>query len=191
VSADDLATLMRTALSIRAKDMSAKVRKMVTALIGAGASCSCGSSAHHGCTPLYVACGREKMDMVKLLLQSGTGVVCMTKPWDGFRAGSTVLMVAAVRKSLDLFNVVLTQMTPEQVNLGNDVGETAPHLAVRNPDLREQRINLLLSAGALIDARTADGYTPLLYACRCQCSSALVQQLRAAAPTCMTRPRTA
>jgi ankyrin repeat protein len=162
VSAVAFTTFMCTVLSDNNKDVN--VAETVSAFIAAGVDCNIVSD--HGCPPLYLACIGDELETAKLLLNAGAdpAVCCITQHRDGMAAGSTALMVA-LDKSIELFDLILSRLTAEQVNAVNSASGTALHLAVKCSPYRPHLINSLLSAGALIDARTASGYTPLLLAC--------------------------
>jgi ankyrin repeat protein len=168
VSADDFAALLCTALGMRWSCFEAVVCEMVSACIDAGADCSRASSRHR-CTPMYFACNADTPRAAALLLERGAAPgVCLLEPCLGMAGGSTALMVVASKpKHEQYFELFLPHLTPALVKIANDAGETALHIAVMHDQHRPHVINPLLAAGALVDARTAAGYTPLLLACSC------------------------
>jgi ankyrin repeat protein len=76
-------------------------------------------------------------------------------------------MEAVSRGLVRVVELLLSRMTPEQVNAASAAGETALHIAgqaSRHPAMTEI-VRQLLAAGAAVDARDALSYTPLMHVC--------------------------
>ena len=105
-------------------------------------------------SPLHYACKEGSLDVVKMLVEAGVEV-CATDDY-----GDTCLIRAAcsghtetVRYLVGLFQV--------DVNHENDEGRTALHDAVGCTDV----VQVLIEAGADIDAESDEGCSPLQCAC--------------------------
>ncbi|BHF75266.1 Ankyrin-2 [Sparganum proliferum] len=107
--------------------------------------------ALNGFTPLHIACKKQKVAIVELLLSYGAQIVCTTE------AGLTPLHVAAFVGSADIVRMLLERgASVDQTTMRC---ETALHLAARNCQLNVA--GALLSANATVDAKAKDDQTPL------------------------------
>ena len=141
-----------TALHLAADKNHADV---VQVLIDAGADIEARDNT--GYSPLHFACRSGSLDTVKLLVRAGAGV-CVTG-----NDGHTCLTIAAWNGHTETVRYVL--FLPEvEVDHANHKGCTALHWAADNN--HTDVLQVLIDAGADIEARDNTGYSPLLIACR-------------------------
>lgn len=158
-------------------------KRMIVLLLNAGADIEA-KTREHGRTPLYIAAGALRLDLVKFLLEHGANpaniedlhvqfIVAsisldkteLTK-WLQINApdinakngnGESLLHVAVKSRKKDLVEILLEMGI--DVNAKSKVGDTALHLAMKSsiPEI----VDLLVSYGANINVQNNKGKTPL------------------------------
>jgi ankyrin repeat protein len=130
-----------------------------------------------GYAALHYACMFDQLETVRLLLDRGADVNAATDarvdyhPKDSRRdpkvGAFTPLMEAVSRGLVRVVELLLSRMTPEQVNAASAAGETALHIAGRASRLpaMAEIVRQLLDAGADVHARDALSRTPLMHVC--------------------------
>ena len=142
-------------------------------LIDAGADVN--TKAQYGSSPLHYACGAGALDVVKMLVEAGAGVRATEE------GGETCLDRAAynghtetVRYLVGLFQV--------EVNHSNDESFTALHSASEHTDV----VQVLIDAGADIEAMNFEDRSPLQWACITGVLDVVKVLVRAGAGVCVT-----
>ena len=123
-------------------------------LIAAGADI--GAKDDQGLTPLHQACGDGKLAVVKVLVKAGADV-CATND-----KGTTCLMIAAHHERTETVRY-LVGLPEVDVHAENDPCCTALHYAALH--WSGEVAQVLIAAGADIEAKDDQGVTPLHYAC--------------------------
>jgi len=109
------------------------------------------------CTPLHIAIGRQQTAAAITLLELGAAIHITND------IGSTPLHVAAAHGNLDAVTKILTRDNAQSILEATCMGGmTALHLAAKSGCIPV--VNVLLDAGANINAQTSDGVTPLFIA---------------------------
>ena len=151
---------------------------VVEVLIDAGADIEAKSS--EGCAPLHYACGDGKLAIVKLLVKAGADV-CATDD-----QGSTCLNVASGNGHTETVRY-LVGLTEVDVNAANDHSCTSLHAAVMRNNERHPEIGqVLIDAGADIEAKNGQGRSPLLMACQVGKLDVVKMLVKAGADVCAT-----
>ena len=145
-------------------------------LIDAGADVN--TKAQYGTSPLHYACGAGELDVVKMLVEAGAGVRATEE------GGEICLDSAAynghtetVRYLVGLFQV--------EVNHSNDESFTALHSASEHTDV----VQVLIDAGADIEAMNFEDRSPLQWACITGVLDVVKVLVRAGAGVCVTDSR--
>ncbi len=116
-----------------------------------------------GKAALHFAClssAKEKMEVVKLLIDRGANVRAKTKNED------TVLHCAAESCDVELMKyLVETYRLKEKINDKNRAGETPLYRAISAGNVKSGVLHYLVAIGADIDEPNALGQTPLFRAC--------------------------
>ena len=123
-------------------------------LIDAGADTE--TKDDYGRSPLHFACRSGALDVVKMLVEAGAGV-CVTD-----NAGITGLMFGAYHGHTETVRALLC-MPKVDVNQSNNSGSTSLHCAATQDILAV--VEVLIAAGADIEAETMRRITPLHCAC--------------------------
>ena len=127
---------------------------VVQVLIDAGADMEAKNSA--GCSALLLAGFHGKLDVIKVLIKAGA-CVCVTE-----NNGDTCLMLASLYRHTETVRTLLC-MPEVDVNHAKYNGSTSLHYAVlkKHTDV----VQVLIAAGADVDANNSLGSTPLHCAC--------------------------
>lgn len=138
-------------------------------LVRAGADVR--ATNRYGVTPLYAACLNGSRSMIELLLEGGADPNTAV-------AGETALMTAARTGNLDALNALVAR--------GADVNAKEPSqrqtaLMWAAAENHAKAVELLVQRGADLKARSANGFTALLYAVRTGSSDAVRTLLAAGA----------
>ena len=126
---------------------------VVQVLIDAGADIEVRNNG--GNSPLHFACSSGSLDVVKLLVRAGAGV-CVTD-----NDGDTCLMFAACNGHTETVRY-LVGLPEVEVDHADGEGRTALHLVA---GYHADVVQVLIDAGANIEARDNSGYSPLHFAC--------------------------
>ena len=153
-------------------------RDVVEVLIDAGADIEANNGK--GRSPLLMACVLGKLDTVKMLVEAGAAV-CATDD-----QGDTCLTLAAYFGHTDIVRY-LVGLPDVDVNYHGRNNDTALHSAV--DDGHRDVVELLIDAGADIEAQDSTGETPLHYACENGKLAILKMLLKAGADVCATDNR--
>ena len=102
-------------------------------------------------TPLYIACEKNNLDLVGLLLsyKASNKITCTDK-------GESVIHLAALKGYAKLLNLLIENDC--EVNLLDGSNENALHIAVRNENM--EIISILLDAGVDFNLKNKNGQTP-------------------------------
>jgi ankyrin repeat protein len=128
--------------------------EMARLLLRAGANAS--ATNRYGVTPLYAACLNGSTAMIELLLEAGIDPNTTV-------AGETALMTAARTGTVDALKTLLTHGA--DVN-AKEPGQRQTALMWAAAENHASAVQLLVQHGADLKARSATGFTPLLYAVR-------------------------
>lgn len=121
---------------------------------GANINAQSSGTLSYGETPLWEACRRSHLKIIKLLLSAG----CRQNVTD--LKANTILHLAVQSKNGNLLSFLLENCDMLSVNLPNSDGETPLHLAAQIGFAEGMR--LLLEHGAPIDAEDSQGRTALV-----------------------------
>ncbi|XP_015418857.1 PREDICTED: ankyrin-2 [Myotis davidii] len=114
------------------------------------------SFAQNGFTPLHIACKKNRIKVMELLVKYGASIQAVTE------SGLTPIHVAAFMGHLNIVLLLLQNgACPDVTNIR---GETALHMAARAGQV--EVVRCLLRNGALVDARAREEQTPLHIASR-------------------------
>ena len=141
-----------TALHLAARYNHADV---VQVLIDAGADIEARDNS--GNSPLHFACRSGSLDVVKLLVRAGAGVRVTDN------GGYTCLTIAALTGHTETVRYAVG-LKEVEVDHATHNGGTALHWAAHNN--HADVVQVLIDAGADIEARDNTGYSPLHFACR-------------------------
>ena len=137
--------------------------------------------SHFNLTALHCACQNGQLAMCKALLGRGANRMARdSRQW-------IPLHWAADKGHLSCVAMLVgrpgrVRMTPAEVDAAEETGWTALHLAARNGF--DQICAVLLGAGARLDAKASDGWTPFMVALPDHFSNAaLIALLSGAGPT--------
>ena len=144
-------------------------------LIDAGADIE--TKDEKGLSPLLRASISGKIAVVKMLVKAGAGV-CVTD-----NVGDTCLMLAAVFGHTETVRY-LVGLPEVNVNHSGDEGFTALHWACQE-DYRTM-VQVLIDAGADIEAKDEEGYSPLLRASKDASLDTVKMLVKAGAGVCAT-----
>ncbi|NXU03706.1 ANK2 protein, partial [Buphagus erythrorhynchus] len=112
--------------------------------------------AQNGFTPLHIACKKNRIKVMELLVKYGASIQAITE------SGLTPIHVAAFMGHLNIVLLLLQNgASPDVTNIR---GETALHMAARAGQV--EVVRCLLRNGALVDARAREEQTPLHIASR-------------------------
>ena len=151
---------------------------VVEVLIDAGADIDAKSS--EGCTPLHYACKNGKLAIVKVLVKAGADV-CMT-----YSTGTTCLKVASGNGHTETVRY-LVGLPEVDVNAANNRSWTSLHSAVkRNNKSHPEVVQVLIDAGADMEAKNEKGRSPLLVASAFGKLDAVKLLVEAGAKVCAT-----
>ena len=145
-------------------------------LIDAGADIE--TKNDKGRSPLHAASCFGKLGTVKMLVRAGAGVRVADN------TGATCLMLAAYYGHTETVCYLVGLPDVEVNYAANDDGFTALHCAVQegHPDV----VEVLIDAGADIEARTTEASTPLHYACENGKLAIVKVLVKAGADACAT-----
>ncbi|XP_071190113.1 ankyrin-2-like isoform X14 [Salvelinus alpinus] len=110
----------------------------------------------NGFTPLHIACKKNRVKVMELLVKYGASIQAMTE------SGLTPVHVAAFMGHLNI--VLLLLQNGASPDISNIRGETALHMASRAGQV--EVVRCLLRNGAMVDARAREDQTPLHIASR-------------------------
>ena len=120
------------------------------------------SLLHSACTPLFSACESKSLAIVKMLVEAGVGVR------DTDNEGHTCLMHAAWQGNIEIVRYLVglpeVDLNRQSTAIADASNHTALHLAVfrKHTDVMQ----VLIDAGADIDAQNNEGRSPLHSACK-------------------------
>uniref|UniRef100_A0A7N6A7Q6 Ankyrin 2 n=1 Tax=Anabas testudineus TaxID=64144 RepID=A0A7N6A7Q6_ANATE len=112
--------------------------------------------SHNGFTPLHIACKKNRVKVMELLVKYGASIQAITE------SGLTPIHVAAFMGHLNI--VLLLLQNGASPDVSNIRGETALHMAARAGQV--EVVRCLLRNGAMVDARAREDQTPLHIASR-------------------------
>ena len=132
--------------------------------------------------PLHYACGSGALDVVKMLVEAGVGVRATDDE------GATCLTVAAYLGNTETARY-LVGLPHVDVNHRSSANFTVLHSAAANKETDVAQV--LIDAGADIDARDNEGHAPLYFACASGAFDVVKMLVRAGADdgggTCLTQ----
>ncbi|XP_024030657.1 uncharacterized protein LOC21406178 isoform X2 [Morus notabilis] len=118
-----------------------------------------------GKTPLHYAAERGNMGLVKIFL-----FYCPSSIQDVTNLSETVLHIAVESRKFDVFSLLVFQVRTSLMkgsqkteynilNWGNDVGDTALHIAVKTH--QPEVVRVLIDSNVGLDVKNSDGFTAL------------------------------
>ena len=128
---------------------------MVKVFIDAGAEVEAKDGSGH--SPLHVASSSGSLEFVKLLVAAGAGVRVTDNE------GATCLLFAAVHGCTETVRYLVGVEGVEVEHTDDIYGRTALHWALHTQ--HADVVQVLIDAGANIEAKDKKGYSPLLFAC--------------------------
>ena len=150
----------------------------VEVLIDAGADIDAGTS--EGCAPLHYACDDDKLAIVKVLVKAGADV-CATD-----NEGTTCLIEASGDGPTETVRY-LVGLPEVDMNAGENLSCTSLHSAVSRKDRSHPEVvQMLIDAGADLEAKNEKGRSPLLLACEVGKLDAVKMLVEAGARACAT-----
>ena len=158
---------------------------MVEVLIDAGADIEAKDVSGHnaGRSPLHVASQRGNLRVVEVLVKAGAGM-CVTD-----NGGETCLSLAAFNGHTEIVRTLLC-MPEVDVNQSNTRGYTSLHLAVSRKHYqvfqkRSAVCQVLIDAGADVEAKDDMGFSPLHFACEAEKLEIVQMLVEAGADVCV------
>uniref|UniRef100_H3DA91 ZU5 domain-containing protein n=1 Tax=Tetraodon nigroviridis TaxID=99883 RepID=H3DA91_TETNG len=128
------------------------------------------AKALNGFTPLHIACKKNRVKVMELLLKHGASIQAVT----ALQSGLTPIHVAAFMGHDNIVHQLISHGASP--NTSNVRGETALHMAARAG--QSNVVRYLIQNGARVDARAKDDQTPLHISSRLG-KQDIVQQLLA------------
>lgn len=133
---------------------------LIAPLVAAGADVEERTAA--GFTPLHTA--THSVALTRAFVEAGANIHATS---GGFFHGSSALMIAVAENKPDVVQYLISAGADVNQHSDNAKSLTALHIAVRthNVQVGMQYTKMLLDAGARIDEKDGDGWTPLLSSC--------------------------